>query len=122
VLEPKNGAPTPYSPVRLFCFRRSYPWRFGGINFSDGFEPVWLLPIIQHTISTRETVKIFARGEFFEATATVLYSGQTLGMGLGFREVKPVFQDVLRKWLRQALDASNAAVLPTHDGKSETDS
>jgi hypothetical protein len=41
--------------------------------------------------------------------ATVLYSRATLGMGLGFREVKPEFQRVLRKWLRQALEASNAA-------------
>jgi hypothetical protein len=70
---------------------------------------------------TRVTVEIFAGGEFFEPPATVLYSGQTLGMGLGFRKVKPAFQDVLRKWLRQALDASNAALPPIHDGKSETD-
>ena len=38
--------------------------------------------------------------------ATVLYSRVTLGMGLGFREVKPEFQIVLRKWVRQALDKS----------------
>jgi hypothetical protein len=71
---------------------------------------------------TLVTVKIFAGGDFFEAIATVLYSRATLGMGLGFREVKPEFQRVLRKWLRQALDASNTALPPTHDGKSETDS
>ena len=46
------------------------------------------------------------RGEFFEAIAAVLYSRATLGMGLGFREVKPQFQSVLRKWVRQALDKS----------------
>jgi hypothetical protein len=34
------------------------------------------------------TVKIFAGGEFFEAIASVLYSGATLGMGLSFHEVK----------------------------------
>jgi hypothetical protein len=82
----------------------------------------YLASSAQFLRGTRVTVKIFAGGEFFEAPATVLYSGRTLGMGLGFREVKPVFQDVLRKWLRQALDASNAAVLPTHDGESETNS
>jgi len=38
--------------------------------------------------------------------ATVLYSRATLGMGLGFREVKPEFQIVLRKWVHQALDKS----------------
>jgi hypothetical protein len=68
------------------------------------------------------TVKILAGGEFFQATAMVLYSRATSGMGLGFREVKPEFQRVLRKWLRQALDASNTASPPSHDGKSETDS
>jgi hypothetical protein len=57
---------------------------------------------------TLVTVRIFAGGEFFEAIAMVLYSRATLGMGLGFREVKPEFQIVLRKWVRQALDASNA--------------
>ena len=68
------------------------------------------------------TVKIFAGGEFFQATATVLYSRATLGMGLCFSGVKPEFQRVLRKWLRQALDASNTALPPIHDCKSETDS
>jgi hypothetical protein len=43
-------------------------------------------------------------------------------MALGFREVKPEFQRVLRKWMRQALDAANAGLPPTHDGKSETES
>ena len=57
---------------------------------------------------TRVTVKIVAGGEFFEATATVLYSRPTLGMGLGFRDVKPAFQVVLCKWLQQALDKYNA--------------
>jgi hypothetical protein len=71
---------------------------------------------------TLVTVKIFAGGEFFQAMATVLYSRATLGMGLGFREVKPEFQRVLRKWLRQALDAANAGLPPIYDGKSETDS
>jgi hypothetical protein len=57
---------------------------------------------------TLVTVKIFSGGDFFQATAMVLYSRPTLGMGLSFREVKPEFQRVLRKWLRQTLDASNS--------------
>jgi PilZ domain len=47
-------------------------------------------------------VKIFASGEVFEATATVLYSRATLGMGLCFGAVKPESKGVLQK--RQALD------------------
>ena len=57
---------------------------------------------------TRVTVKIFAGGEFFEAIATVMYSQPGKGMGLGFREVKPVFLAIMQKWLRQALDNYNA--------------
>ena len=68
------------------------------------------------------TVKIFSSGEVFEALATVLYSRATIGMGLSFREVKPEFQRVLRKWMRQALDTSDAALPPIRDGKSEMDS
>src|ERR1700681_2378233 len=37
---------------------------------------------------TRVTVKIFDTGRLFEATATVLYSRPTLGMGVAFREVR----------------------------------
>ena len=59
---------------------------------------------------TLVTVKIYAGDEFFEAMATVLYSRATMGMGLGFREVKPEFQRVLRKWLRHASDASNTGL------------
>jgi hypothetical protein len=54
------------------------------------------------------TVKIFAGGAFFQAMAMVLYSRGTVGMGLGFREVKPEFQSVLRKWVRQESDKSCA--------------
>jgi len=64
-------------------------------------EPISSLPR-----GTLVTVKIYAGGEFFQAMATVLYSRVTLGMGLGFREVKPEFQIVLRKWVHQALDKS----------------
>jgi hypothetical protein len=63
------------------------------------------------------TVKIFAGGEFFEATATVLYSRPTLGTGLCFREVKPEFKGVLQKWMRQALNKYYAPppIIPEKD-------
>ena len=56
---------------------------------------------------TRVTVKIFDGGRLFEATATVLYSRPTLGMGIAFREVKSVFQIILEDWLQQSLDRQN---------------
>jgi hypothetical protein len=56
----------------------------------------------------RVNIKIHSGGQFFEAPASVVYSQPTLGMGLAFRDVKPVFLAVLQKWLRQALDKQNA--------------
>ena len=56
---------------------------------------------------TRVTVRIFDAGRLFEATATVLYSRPTLGMGVAFREVKSVFQTILEDWLQHSLDRQN---------------
>jgi hypothetical protein len=47
------------------------------------------------------------KGQLFEATATVLYSRPTLGMGVAFREVKSAFQTILEKWLGQSLESQN---------------
>ena len=59
---------------------------------------------------TRVFIKIFAAdGEYFEAEATVVYSNPSLGMGLAFRQVRPDFLTVLRKWLRKALQQNQAA-------------
>lgn len=55
------------------------------------------------TTRTKVTVKIYTPGEFFEAGATVIYSNQTLGMGLVFRDVKPLYLDILHQWLRAAM-------------------
>jgi hypothetical protein len=56
---------------------------------------------------TRVLVKIFATdGEYFEAEATVIYSNPSLGMGLVFRQVRPDFLAVLRKWLLKAMQQS----------------
>jgi hypothetical protein len=52
---------------------------------------------------TKVIVKVYTPVEFFEAAATVIYSNQTLGMGLVFREVKPYFLTILRKWLLAAM-------------------
>lgn len=57
---------------------------------------------------TAVTIKIISAGQYFEASATVIYSQPTLGMGLAFREVKPLFLLVLQKWLRQALEQQNS--------------
>lgn len=56
---------------------------------------------------TRVLVKIFAAdGEYFEANATVIYSGSNVGMGLVFRQVNEQFLAVLREWLQKATEQS----------------
>lgn len=53
---------------------------------------------------SRVLVKIFATdGTYFEADATVIYANPSLGMGLVFRQVKPHYLVVLRKWLLAAM-------------------
>ena len=48
-------------------------------------------------------IKLFTETEFFEAQASVIYSQPTQGMGLMFRETKPYYLMVLRKWLLSAM-------------------
>jgi hypothetical protein len=50
-----------------------------------------------------------SKGETFEATATatVLYSRPAMGMGIAFREVKPIFQSILEEWIQQSLNQQN---------------
>jgi hypothetical protein len=55
------------------------------------------------------TVRIKSGGKWFEATASVLYSQPTLGMGLAFRHVKPPSRAVLQEWLRQAAGPAEGA-------------
>jgi PilZ domain len=50
---------------------------------------------------THVLVKIFVGSDFFEATATVIFSQPNMGLSLAFREVKPYFSTVLQKWLTQ---------------------
>ena len=55
------------------------------------------------TAGTRVTIKIIHKDQIFEATAAVLYSRPTMGMAVAFREVKPLFQSMLKDWLHQSL-------------------
>ncbi len=48
-------------------------------------------------------IKLFTETEFFEAQASVVYSQPNLGMGLMFRDTKPYYITVLRKWLLSAM-------------------
>jgi PilZ domain len=52
-------------------------------------------------------VKFFAEATFFETKGSVAYSQPNLGMGVSFREMKPYFADVLRKWLLEAMISKN---------------
>ena len=54
----------------------------------------------------RVLVKIFTETEYFEANATVVYANRNLGLGLVFREVKPHYVGILRKWLLKAMQES----------------
>jgi len=51
-------------------------------------------------------LKVFADGAFFEARAVVAYSQSKQGMGVAFRETKPYFVSVLKKWLLAAMLAN----------------
>jgi hypothetical protein len=48
-------------------------------------------------------IKLFTETEFFEAQASVIYSHPDQGMGLMFRETRPYYLMVLRKWLLAAM-------------------
>jgi hypothetical protein len=53
-------------------------------------------------------IKLFTENEFFEAQASVIYSQPNQGMGLMFRETKPYYLMVLRKWLLSAMMTKRA--------------
>ncbi len=54
------------------------------------------------SIEMREGTSV-TETEFFEAQASVIYSQADQGMGLMFRETKPYYLMVLRKWLLAAM-------------------
>jgi hypothetical protein len=82
----------------------------------------YLDPVTSLPRGAQVIVKIISGGQLFEASATVLYSQPSLGMGVAFREVKPVFLAVLQNWLRQALDKQNAPSPQIDDFESENES
>jgi hypothetical protein len=51
---------------------------------------------------TQINIKIYSDGKFFESTGTIVYSQPALGVGVTFREVRPQFLSVLKKWLLAA--------------------
>jgi hypothetical protein len=55
---------------------------------------------------TLVSLKVFAEGNFFEVRATVAYSQPKQGMGVAFRELKPYYISVLKKWLLSAMVAN----------------
>jgi len=56
-----------------------------------------------YPMGTSLAIKLFTETEFFEAQASVIYSEENEGMGLMFRETKPYYLMVLRKWLLSAM-------------------
>jgi hypothetical protein len=56
-----------------------------------------------YPMGTSLAVKLFTDADFFEAQASVIYSDPDEGMGLMFRETKPYYLMVLRKWLLSAM-------------------
>jgi hypothetical protein len=56
-----------------------------------------------YPMGTSLAIKLYTATEFFEAQASVIYSHPNRGMGLMFRETKPYYLMVLRKWLLAAM-------------------
>jgi len=63
-----------------------------------------------YPVGTALAVKVFTPTEFFEAQASVLYVEEKTGMGLMFRETKPYYIAVLRKWLLAAMIGKKGTV------------
>ena len=62
-----------------------------------------------YDVGTLLAVKVFTETEFFEGQASVIYSQPGHGMGIMFRETKPYYLMVLRKWLLAAMMAKKEA-------------
>ncbi|PYU41981.1 MAG: hypothetical protein DMG54_17615 [Acidobacteria bacterium] len=56
-----------------------------------------------YPIGASLAIKLFTESEFFEAQASVIYAQPDQGMGLMFKETKPYYLMVLRKWLLAAM-------------------
>lgn len=58
-------------------------------------------------VHSKVTLKIFADAECFEATATVIYAQEGLGMGLAFQDVSLKSGALLRRWLQKAAESQS---------------
>lgn len=58
-----------------------------------------------YPLGTSLAVKLYTATEFFEGQASVIYTLDKQGMGLMFKETKPYYLMVLRKWLLAAMIA-----------------
>jgi len=58
-----------------------------------------------YPMGTTLAIKLFTEAEFFEGQASVIYTQESRGMGLMFKETKPYYLMVLRKWLLSAMTA-----------------
>ena len=54
-------------------------------------------------LQNRALLKIYGPHEYFEASATVIYTHPLQGMGMVFREIRPAFANVLQKWLLESM-------------------
>jgi hypothetical protein len=66
---------------------------------SYGFFVRFLIPV---SPGTPVFVKIFVESETFEANGMVIYFQPDVGFALAFRDIKPQFLAVLKKWLQRA--------------------
>jgi hypothetical protein len=62
-----------------------------------------------YPLGTSLTVKLFTATEFFEGQASVIYTLENHGMGLMFKQTKPYYLMVLRKWLLASMMAKKGA-------------
>jgi hypothetical protein len=56
-----------------------------------------------YPVGTSLNVKLYTDSEFFEGRARVAYVNPAQGVGLLFRETKPFFVGVLRRWILSAM-------------------
>jgi len=61
-----------------------------------------------YPVGTPLNVKVYTDSEFFEGHANVVYVKEAQGMGLQFRETKPYFVSVLRRWILSAMMSRRA--------------
>src|SRR6267378_6749698 len=64
---------------------------------------------VPYPMGTSLAIKLYTETEFFEAQASVIYCQPDLGVGLMFRETKPYYLMVLRKWLLASMMGKKAS-------------